>query len=140
MKKQPVTIVLIDDDEDDRLLFSMAVAKSDPSANCTVYDNGPDALQALAESAATPMFLFLDLNLPGMDGFEILQVLKSDPSFIHTAIILYSTSGHADNIARAESLGASGYVKKPNDFSLLCETLSKIFSLNPKGQFFTIIS
>lgn len=72
--------------------------------------------------------LFLDINLPGMDGFTMLETLKAESFFSPLPVMMYSTSGHQVNIDRARAAGASGYIKKQIEFDMLCAALSRILS------------
>jgi CheY-like chemotaxis protein len=124
-------VMLIDDDEDDRYLFAEAVHKIDPSIKCETSDNCRQILNNLEYwGNAMPNVIFLDLNMPEIHGFDCLMILKNDRLWKTIPVIIYSTSKNNADMERAEQLGASGYIKKPADFSVLYEKLKDIITLD----------
>jgi CheY-like chemotaxis protein len=119
-------VLLIDDDEDDRWLFSEAVARTVPAALCTTAPGGQEALNILVKTLPLPDIIFLDLNMPGMDGKRCLMQLKKDPTLNHIPVIIYSTSNFHKDIEDAIRLGAADFVIKPSDFNHLCSLVKKL--------------
>ncbi|MGD8729425.1 MAG: response regulator, partial [Gemmatimonadota bacterium] len=75
------------------------------------FDNGSDALQdALRE---TPILVILDVKMPGLDGFEVLERLRKDQTFSHVPIIMLTSMGQEADIVRAFRMGADDYILKP---------------------------
>jgi CheY-like chemotaxis protein len=116
------SVLLIDDDTDDHAIFSMAISEISESMFCAEAYNGEDALQKLRNMPA-PDIIFMDINMPGMNGFDTLRELKSNKQWQHIPVIMYSTSDASRYKARATALGAVGYVKKPSSFEELREHL-----------------
>ena len=77
MKNQKI-LMIVDDDTDDRFFFRSAIRKNNPSYECIEAENGDDALKQLRKAKYLPDFIFLDLNMPKMDGRECLEELKKD--------------------------------------------------------------
>ena len=75
--------------------------------------------------------LFLDLNMPLMNGFEFLVILKSDPRFSPIPVIIFSTSDNPEDLYRAKELGAIQFITKTADIQLLKKDLSDIFNTAP---------
>lgn len=119
---------LIDDDEDDREIFLSALNRVNPDYTCLTAVNGEDALSVLkAQSEFVPDFIFLDLNMPLMDGRTCLKELKKLPKILNVPIIIFTTSSYKKDIEDTLELGASNYFVKPTSFNHLVETLSHYF-------------
>jgi CheY-like chemotaxis protein len=125
---KPKSILLIDDDEDDRWLFTEAISRTVPSVRCTSVSSGPEALDFLSlQDRQFPDIIFLDLNMPGMDGKKCLAELKNDPRINNIPVIVYSTSNFHKDINEAKALGAHDFIIKPSDYQQLCTLIKKIF-------------
>jgi len=133
MEKQ-YHILLIDDDEDDRMLFKYALEMSGDQAVCTAISGWLGALDILG-SGKLPDVIFLDLNMPEMHGLDCLKLLKESPVYGHVPVIIYSTSRHHVDIKKAGELGAQGYLKKQSDIddlrNRIKQYISHIVSGNP---------
>jgi CheY-like chemotaxis protein len=109
--------MLIDDDQDDRFLFSMAVKECCPEAVCYLASDGAAALSLLREpERKKPDVVFLDINMPGMGGWECLDTLKMDDELKQIPVIMYSTSSLSEDVKRARSKGAECFCVKPEDY------------------------
>jgi CheY-like chemotaxis protein len=124
----PLTILLVDDDEDDKELFCEAIAEIDSSINCLKANTGLEALELLKELDPYPSFIFLDLNMPYLNGFQCLQRLKSCKTTVNIPVVIYTTSKLEDDITEAKRLGACYFLTKPTNFPELKEELIKIFA------------
>lgn len=111
-------ILLVDDDLDDAGLFMEALEEVDPTVRCYCATDGRDALNKLA-SMEEPNVIFMDINMPIMNGWECLAYLKNEENFRHIPVILYSTSSHQREIRNAFDLGALCFFSKPYDFTEL---------------------
>ena len=89
MKK---TIMIVDDDPDDVQLFCEAVAEIDPLYNCLVAYNGEEALKLLQNTNTTPDFIFLDLNMPRMNGKQCLAQFKKISLKLHLFVLFRHTN------------------------------------------------
>ncbi len=131
-------ILLIEDDVDDQLFFKLALAEVDLKAECLLARHGSDGINKLLTMEEPPHLVFLDLNMPVMNGFECLSEIKKNPDLPEVPIIIFSTSNDEHDIARAQELGASGYLHKPNDNEDLITTLKEIYAVDfekPKHPF-----
>ena len=120
-------LLLIDDDLDDHFLLRQAVKTIAPSVLCETACNGKEGLEKLKTSAILPDIIFLDLNMPLMNGFEFIVELQSEDLPKPPHIIIYSTSCNEWDIEQARKLGCSAYFCKPSDFNTLCVKLKSIF-------------
>jgi CheY-like chemotaxis protein len=124
-------ILLIDDDDDDQFIFLAALEDVAPGSHCEITNNALEAFQNLSAGADVPDMLFLDLNMPLMNGFEFLLILKSDPRFLPVPVIIFSTSDNPEDQHRAKELGALQFITKTADIELLKKDLRHIFNSAP---------
>lgn len=126
--RQPKTLYLLDDDSDDLDFFCEAVSVIDPEIICVRSSDSDAALRAFkASDVPVPDIIFLDLNMPVVDGREFLAGIKALKPYAHVPVIIYSTSSHHRDIDETMQLGASGFVTKPYSLERLVEALSAIF-------------
>jgi len=109
MNDLPLSVLYADDDEDDVMLFNEALQLFTMPTSLVVAPNGKDALQLLQGKPFD--IIFLDFNMPVMDGLSCLRAIRSTPSVSHLPVILLSTCG--DILTDALKSGASCCFKKP---------------------------
>lgn len=114
----------IDDDAEDREFFNEAVKGIDPSLMCYMAHDGQEALNDLREMIVMPDFIFVDVNMPVMNGRQFLLEIKKIPRLRSIPVIMYSTTSHCDEIRKYLELGAYKVLIKPNSLSKI-ETLVK---------------
>lgn len=131
MKTNP-TCLLIDDDSDDQEIFVAAAAEVNSATTCQVISDAREALQLLRRTSDLPDLIFLDINMPKMDGFEFLVEFKKDQRLQYIPVIFYSTTKDESQIAKATRLGASGFITKTNHYDSLCKILRRF--LGNDGQ------
>jgi len=135
MNKEYTYIILVDDDEDDRLFFTEAFEEIKISTKIRTFKNGVELMDYLnAEENMLPEILFLDLNMPKKNGIECLHEIKSDPKFSDIAIAIYSTSSSEEHIEETFVSGANIYIKKPGDFNTLKKVLQEVVTINWQYQ------
>ncbi|AXB57599.1 response regulator [Flavobacterium fluviale] len=128
------TILLADDDMDDTEMFCEALADVDESIICYTAINGNEAIKKLNElKEDLPDIIFLDLNMPIMNGWDCLKYLKQHERYKDIPVIMISTSSHKNDLDTATSLGAICYFVKPNNFNDLKHVLRSITSNIQKG-------
>jgi len=144
---RPAELLLIEDNYGDVLLTREAFRNGKLSNNLAVADGGEVALAMLRREGdyadqATPDLILLDLNLPGLDGREVLEAIKSDPELRRIPVIVLSSSKAEIDILKTYELGANGYIVKPVTFQRLQEIVASIESfwfsvvvLAPKSSF-----
>jgi CheY-like chemotaxis protein len=111
--------MIIDDDRDDRDLFCETILKLDPPGLCLTAINGEDGLMKLRRMEQYPDFIFLDLNMPRMNGKQCLAELKKDARLKNIPVVIYTTSSTQSDIDETSKLGASDFLTKPSDFKVL---------------------
>ena len=121
---EPFKILLIDDDEDDREFFMIALEDLPLKTNCHSAASFADAHKLLHESDIFPHVIFLDLNMPIMDGRACLKELKQDPHTEKIPIVIFSTSGEQRDVIETKKLGAADFMTKPTDLTKLTEYIN----------------
>jgi CheY-like chemotaxis protein len=136
MHKDFMLITLADDDEDDRMLFTDAFDELKINTVVNTFNNGKLLMSYLLDdNSILPQIIFLDLNMPIMNGIECLKEIKQNNRFKDIAIAIYSTSSSSDDIEETFVLGANIYIKKPSDFKKLKEILNDVITTN--WQYYT---
>lgn len=128
------TCLLIDDDIDDQEIFALAMEKVSFSFECHIANNGFEALRKLEERAVLPDYIFLDLNMPRMNGKECLKELKRNPRFQDIPVVIYTTSSSLSDINDTKKLGAKDFIIKPFSLDALTEKLNNFFQNQPEFQ------
>lgn len=117
-------ILLIDDDDDDQEIFLAAIAKISDAVSCIALSDAADALHRLINKVIQPDVIFLDLNMPRMNGQQFLAAIKQDERLKRIPVIIFSTSSHAATISLTKELGAADFITKPGEFDKLVSILT----------------
>jgi len=131
MKKN---VFLVDDDRDDREIFIEALAEIDNSCSCITAENGEEAIEKLHTNGFVPDYIFLDLNMPRMNGRECLVEIKNIKRLKETPVIIYTTSSLQKEKEELVKLGASMFLTKPSNFHELCRSLKQVLLSNYKDS------
>ena len=125
-------ILVVDDDMDDVQLFGEVIANIEPSIKLLHAEDGRDALEKLAETTNhLPDLIFLDLNMPRMDGKECLKKIKKDDQLNHIPVIIYTTSSQINDIEETMEAGAVCFITKPNNLKELERILIAVIGSIP---------
>lgn len=128
MKEQRI-VYMIDDDVEDQEIFLEILGEIDVSIKCLNFFNGSDALdQLLNKGTILPDFIFIDLNMPVMNGYEFLKEVKTHTQLTDLPVIIYTTSSEQKHKDQAKSLGASSFITKPSELIQLKRELDKIIT------------
>jgi CheY-like chemotaxis protein len=103
-------ILLIDDDEEDQEIFMTAVKDISNNVTCTTFFDGTQALKKLEEKQTVPDVIFLDLNMPVMNGQQFIAEVKKNVELKNIPVIIFSTSSHSPTIHRTKDLGATDFI------------------------------
>lgn len=109
------TIYLVDDDQDDRFLLKEAILGIDKNLTIIEVENGINLLQLIAKNTL-PNLILLDMNMPGLDGLEILKMIRSNPDLSATPAVMISTASNTELIQEAYHNGISHFFPKPSTF------------------------
>jgi CheY-like chemotaxis protein len=108
-----ITIFYTDDDEDDLSIFADAVESLQKKIKLQTYTGGEKLLNAIYNPPPTPHVVFLDLNMPGKNGFDVLAELRNNEEKIDIPVIIFSTSNEPGIIEKCRVLGANLFITKP---------------------------
>ena len=130
-ERNPIVILLADDDEEDRMLACDALAESRLSNDITCVTDGEDLMDYLRcqgkyappAEAPRPGLILLDLNMPKKDGREALREIKSDPDLRQISVVVLTTSKAEEDIYSSYDSGASSFISKPVTFEGLVDVM-----------------
>ena len=133
-KVKPITILMADDDEDDRLLTQDALAESRVLNELHFVEDGVELLEYLERkgkfedknSSPRPGLILLDLNMPRMDGREALETIKANPNLKGIPVVILTTSKQEEDMVKGYNLGAASYITKPVTFDGLVELMKTL--------------
>ena len=122
------TCFLVEDDEEDQEIFLLALKHVNESVSCMIAGNGMEAIEKLTSTDQVVDIIFLDLNMPLMNGKQFLRERKKYSSIEHIPVVIYSTSSELADKEETISLGARDFITKPTYIADLVKVLSKFFS------------
>lgn len=129
------TIFLADDDQDDCVFFSEALREVCFDATLLTAKNGQLLLDELAKPPEPlPDLIFLDLNMPIMDGYDCLKEIRNDILLKNRPVIIFTTSSSESDLDKVYALGANRFVTKPSTFKDLKLVIQKILEINWMGH------
>ncbi len=134
MDKSNNYILLIEDNEDDIELTQLAFKENKFANRIKVIMDGENALNFLLrkegnremDSIGRPTFILLDINLPKVDGLEILEHIKKDPHIKHIPVVMLTTSKQDEDILKSYELGANSFVRKPVNYQDFVKVINNL--------------
>ncbi len=117
------TLLLVDDDPDDQEFFKLALQSIREEITFAAAGNGQEAFDLLCTQTCMPDLIFLDMNMPLMNGLTFLKKIKATTDLKHIPVIIYTTSDEKQEMNLAKTLGAADFVTKPTRFNDLCQLL-----------------
>ncbi len=127
---EKLTIFYADDDIDDLEFFRIIVKRISDTYEVLTYSDGYDLLEALNNPHTDPFLLFLDINMPKINGFEVLKKLRECDKFLNLPVIMFSTTKDGPFIQKSMELGASYYVPKSARFEDLKQSIEHTLNIN----------
>ena len=125
-------IIYVDDDEEDRAIFSESLEEVHESVALTVFDSGHALIKYLGQ-LQSPMYypdsIVCDMKMPLLDGMEVLKIIKQNANWNKIPLIIFSTSSSKNDIDLALKLGARAFISKPSTFQGITNAISSILSL-----------
>jgi two-component system, response regulator len=119
-------ILLVEDNSDDEELTLRALKKAQVPNQVMVARDGAEAVDFLVTKDVQPQVVLLDLNLPKLDGLEVLRRIRANEPTKHLPVVILTSSKEDTDIARSYQLGANSYVRKPVDFKQFIDTLNTL--------------
>lgn len=119
-------ILLVEDDDVDALTTKRALKEIKVSNDLVHSLDGEEAVAYLKDGKPKPCVILLDLNMPKMNGFEFLRIIKADDNLKKIPVIVLTTSDTDQNILESYQLGVAGYITKPVDYRQFVETMKTV--------------
>ena len=124
------SVLVVDDNEDDYEAVVRAFKKvglTNPVSLCTTGQGAMDFLKpGEGHKGDKPMLIMLDLNMPGMDGFQVLQRIRADATLRQIPVVIWTTSSNEKDIDTCYQLGANAFMQKPVIFDDLIESIRRL--------------
>ena len=140
-ERKEVTILLAEDDEGHARLIERNLRRANITNEIVTVGDGENALKYIAAHVRTnagplplPLLVLLDLNLPVMDGYQVLQRLKADERTKRIPIIVLTTTDDPREVTRCYDLGCNVYITKPVDYERFCEAIQQL------GLFLSVVT
>ncbi len=126
-----VSIVLVDDDEDDRNFFTRAVQNTSPAIRFVALSDGEKFIEFLEKDPLPhPDLVILDINMPGLSGLDCLKQIRQSVGWSDLPVVMYSTSNQDADVNESTKLGANLYVVKPKEISALYRLVNYLVNLD----------
>lgn len=126
---RPLTLLVAEDDPDDRLLVEEAMDEAGFASPVTWVEDGAQLLEYIAaapDQHPLPALVVVDLNMPRMDGREALAKMKADPRIRSIPIVVLTTSRDPEDVRLAYQLGVNSYIAKPSEFRELVRVMRSL--------------
>ena len=128
MDKEKLKILLLEDDQIEVMKLKRTIKKLGMHHELVEAQNGEDALKILKDSSNLPDIIFLDLNMPKINGLEFLKILKSDPVLRYLPTIILTTSNNRNDVLACYEIGVAGYILKPLKYDDYVNKIDKTLS------------
>ncbi|PZA08671.1 MULTISPECIES: response regulator [unclassified Meiothermus] len=131
MANPPLRILLVEDNPADVFLMEAALELGELPHTLLLARDGQEALELLRGARSQdslPDLILLDLNLPRLSGFDVLQAIRQDPQLSHLTVVVFTTSNAHSDVQRAYALQANAYVVKPPGLDDLLRIISQLKS------------
>ena len=122
----PIIVLIIDDDEDDRFFMEQAFKADLPTTQLYLAPDGQQALDLLDSIKILPDVILLDVNMPGLNGFEVLKRLKASVRYQPIPVVILTTSNADADQQQGRQLGATEFITKPTTYSGLSAIAQRI--------------
>jgi CheY-like chemotaxis protein len=123
-----MTILCIDNDPDDLEIFREAVRSINPQIACLLARDADGALKFLTDAVVLPEYIFIDINMPGMNGIQLLRQLRTFKEYTDIPVIMYSTSVNHTDYNESIRQGAIGFIQKANTLKDMYFALQKFIN------------
>jgi CheY-like chemotaxis protein len=121
-----MTILYIDDDADDAYIMKEALQYLDKSIECITFEKGTEAINYMLHASTLPDYIFLDINMPQMDGKECLIRIKEEQRLKHIPVVMCSTAFQTKEMKSYFDLGVLDFIVKPNNLETFNASLRSI--------------
>ena len=139
--QHPITILLVEDDPGHTRLIEKNLRRASITNEILAIADGQQALDYLfslgqyaRSERRSPLLVLLDLNLPGLDGYQVLEQMKRDDRTRRIPVVILTTTDNAHEVDRCYDLGCNVYMTKPVDYEKFSEVIRKI------GMFLSVVT
>jgi CheY-like chemotaxis protein len=126
MLRQNKTLFIVDDDEDDISLVKSAFLENNLTYDITSFGCGTDLIEHFDKEEYVPDLILMDLNMPKMNGFQTMEILRKSERLKHIPIIVFTTSGHSEEVMKSYRIGGNSFITKPSKYSELLILIQKL--------------
>ena len=133
---QPITILLVEDDPGHAVLIEKNLRRAGISHDIVTVSDGQSAVDVLlkrdsspGDAHVDPQLVLLDLNLPVLDGYQVLKIIKQDESTKRIPVIVLTTTDNPSEVAKCYELGCNAYVTKPVEYEAFCNAIQNLGQL-----------
>lgn len=126
MRRERVTILIVDDDEVSVMAIRRALDRHAVSNPVVVAGDGLEALRILRNELSKPYLMLLDINMPRMTGLELLEILRDDPALEETVVFVLTTSDAPQDIYTAYAHQIAGYILKENAYRSIGDAVAML--------------
>lgn len=126
MVGQRIHVLLVEDNEGDVGLFREGLQAAGSTLALHVARDGYQAMHFLGQKQPRPHLIVLDLNIPGKDGYQILQEIKTDPELRDVPVVIFTSSALQRDVKTAYQMYANSFVRKPNDVDEFFKAVASI--------------
>lgn len=133
MERKQLRILLVEDDQIESMKFKRAIVKDELPHELIEAKDGEEALEILNSTKELPDILFLDLNMPKINGLEFLQLLKKDERLCYLPTVILTTSSNRKDMLECYRIGIAGYILKPlkyEDYVSKIKVMLQYWSVN----------
>lgn len=134
----PIRVFVADDDQDDCVVLTDALAEATIQTDLTCFSNGVLLMEGLKSGINFPHVLLLDLNMPLKDGMDCLNEIRADRALDKIVIIIYSTSAQPEAVESAFRAGANLFIKKPDSFTKLKIVMDRMLDLYLNSKLYQV--
>ena len=124
-KSDKFNVFLVEDNDDDVFVILKAINQTGLVVETEVAEHG-EALLAALRGPLLPNIILLDINMPRLDGYEVIRAVKADPRLCHIPVLFLTTTSRKEDVQRAFEYGASSFFSKPADFEDLVRLMEHI--------------
>lgn len=128
MLQKTVTILVVDDDKDDREFLELAFKEGGYPGDLIFAEDGEFAWELLQNQALEPSLILLDINMPRLNGLSLLTRIRENTALKALPVLMFTTSEQEETIKKAYEQGANSYIVKPQTYQDLAQTWKQIYA------------
>lgn len=120
-------------DDDPEVIMILQSVADDLNINLHAFHSGNEVLEKLKVSPEPGAIVFLDINMPGLNGLQVLQLIRENQSWNYVPVVMYTTSTYSEHVKESFELGANFYLPKISDYQNLINAVKFVMSIDWDG-------